>query len=84
MYELRPVYSSQKSFSGKAKYTSNMHDGNVLYSYGTKVASIQNAQLVRHWGGYSATTLRHVNEFARQNGLDNIGKAQWDKMHVVR
>ena len=69
---------SHKSFYGKA-IARTYDDGTVvLRSYATDVISRKaDGTLVRHWGGWSATTGRHVAAFA------GIGKAVWDKMPVV-
>lgn len=65
--KLQPKYGSQKSFYGKAKVS--MEDGKkVLYSYGTKVAEIDDGK-ARVFGLYSNTTTRHIKEFLNQNGF---------------
>lgn len=65
--KLKPKYSSQKSFYGKAKV--DIEDGKkVLYSYGTKVAEIKDSK-ARVFGLYSNTTTRHIKEFLNQNGF---------------
>ena len=49
-----------------------------LYSYNTHVAYIdndQNVHLLPEWD-YSATTLRHVKEFLKQNGFRAENKKQ--------
>ena len=81
-YELKPKYDRCKSFYKRAKVQEN--DGEKrLISYSTKVCSIDSdGNFHRHWGGYSATTMRHVNEFIRQNGIDGGGKAWWDKCPI--
>lgn len=68
-YEMKlpPKYSSHKSFYGKARIS--MENGRkVLYSYGTKVAEIDNGK-ARVYGLYSNTTTRHIKEFLNQNGF---------------
>ena len=67
----------QKDFYGKA-----MTNGPELYSYGTKVASIVDGVLLRHWDGYSATTLRHIRAFLMENGLPTMNKKEWEAMPV--
>ena len=37
----------------------------------------------RAWGGYSATTMCHVNSFLEAEGMNGGGKAWWDKQPVV-
>jgi len=58
-----------------------------LKSYSTVVASIKDRKFRRHWGYWSATTQRHVNEFLKDfaYNLDEdvkVGKAAWIKMAV--
>lgn len=72
---LDPEYDGRKSFYHKAKVVSFKDGRKVLYSYGTPVCRIGKdgkATLLRKgyygWGS-SATTLRHVKEFLKQNGL---------------
>lgn len=54
----------------------------VLVSYNTPVCAIRGGEFVRLWGGWSATTGRHVNEFREWHGLPRITKSQWEKMEV--
>lgn len=77
-FELCPVYDSRKSFYGKAKV---IHRGNsyYLYSYDTLVA-VWDGTMHRKWDGYSATTARHINEFARQYEGHGYTKSQWEKV----
>lgn len=66
-YNLPTRHDTRKSFYGKAKV--DVSNGNqVLYSYGTKVAEIQNGN-PKVYGTYSSTTLRHIKEFLIQNGF---------------
>lgn len=74
MYELRPIYDSRKSFYKKAMVQVNYLDDCTkvtLYSYMTKVAEVIIPHNTDHkqfviYGFYSATTLRHIKEFYRQ------------------
>ena len=55
----------------------------ILISYETRVARIaSDGSFHRLWSGYSATTIRHVNEFREWHGMPRITKAQWEKMEV--
>lgn len=69
-YELTPVYDGRKSFYGKAQVDTCGCE-TTLYSYGVPVCKYdsQHGQgmfmLMDKWD-YSATTLRHVREFLRQ------------------
>lgn len=66
-YALKTQHDSRKSFGGKAKV--EVSDGKqILYSYGTKVAEIENGK-ARVYGTYSPTTLRHIKEFLLQNSF---------------
>lgn len=57
-------YDRAKSFYGKAKVIEMDNGEKVLQSYNTFVCRITAAgRFVRMWGGYSATTMRHVNSF---------------------
>jgi hypothetical protein len=81
--ELKAIYDGRKSFYGKAKVR---EDGNglALISYETTVAKI----ITKNTNGdditpyviidcmYSATTLRHIKEFLKQNGFKAESKAQ--------
>lgn len=76
VYELMPI-DNHKSFYGKAKV---VEEGGTrtLYSYNTPVVrENHDGTLERLWGGWTATTGRHIRSFC------NIGKAEWDKMDVV-
>ena len=77
--ELTPV-DGRKSFYGKAKVF-NKNGVSYLVSYSTIVASFD-GEFHRHWSGWSATTGRHVNAFAKLCGLCPVGKAIWNKMQV--
>lgn len=35
---------------------------------------------VKKWGGWSATTMKHVNEFRVRLGLPRVNKKEWDAM----
>ena len=76
VYDMAPEYDSRKSFYGKAKVDERPDGTKILYSYGTPVCKITKdgkATLLRKgylgWAS-SQTTLRHVKEFLKQNGLE--------------
>ena len=77
-HELEPD-DSHRSFYGKA-HTKTVDDGTIyLCSYHTIVMSRTPDGLChRHWGGWSATTGRHVRAFA--GGEWN--KKKWDAAPV--
>ena len=62
--------------------------GYELIYYGTKVARVEvgrdGRKQVRLFGGYSATTMRHVNAWLQWHGMNPITKKQWMKMEVAR
>ena len=89
---LKPIYDNRQSFYNKAIVTidsvlwGNDHEINAtgekhLYSYNTHVAYVDNENkphLLPFWN-FSATTLRHVKEFLRQNGFAADSKKQIEK-----
>ena len=75
--ELRPVRDGRKSFYGKALVLA-ANGYTLLQSYNTVVCYTNgDGKLHRTWRGWSATTARHVNEFAKQCGLQPMNKSQW-------
>jgi len=78
-YELTTQYDSRASFYGKARVEVNdTKDVLRLISYTTHVATVlidpqhlisSTGKQARVYGTYSATTLRHIKEFLRQNGF---------------
>ena len=49
-----------------------MHDG-AIYSYNTKVATINHAtKEVKQLGWWSVTTQKHINYVARERGYDVV------------
>lgn len=89
-YELKPFYTNQKSFYGKAKVTVSYNGdgmGLVLESYDTQVVIVKIEKggmpyIMRLWGGYSATTMRHVNEFLMQEGFTKLSARVWRAMEI--
>lgn len=79
-YDLMPLHTNQKSFYGKARvYVAEDGRDNyyTLRSYETAVVSVYVGPddipyIKRLWGGYSATTMRHVNEFLMQEGFTKL------------
>ena len=69
-------YDRAKSFYGKAKIIETDNGEKVLQSYNTFVCRITAAgRFVRMWGGYSATTMRHVNSFLSFYDMNGGGKS---------
>lgn len=58
-------------------------DNNVdlLESYSTIVASYDGA-FRKHWQGYSATTMKHINIFRAWYGLPSLSKHDWVMLPV--
>ena len=81
MYYLN-CYDNRKSFYNKACVSVD-DGGKTLYSYNTAVARVDNNGVFhRLWGGYSATTMRHINSFLIDEGIDGGGKKWWDALPV--
>ena len=88
--KLQPT--TQKSFYGKANvYTvTDPATGEVveayLKSYDTIVCSIELTGHVirRHWDNYSATTMKHINDFLRSFDFPTLNKKQWEETLVQR
>lgn len=89
-YDLMPLHTNQKSFYGKARVYA-VEDGQdnyyTLHSYGVAVVSVyvghgNISYMKRLWGGYSATTMRHVNEFLMQEGFTKLSAMAWRAMEL--
>jgi hypothetical protein len=81
-YELAPT-DGRKSFYGKATVIYTPDNCKYLKSYNTIVCSIDaSGAFRRHWEGYSATTMRHINSFLDFCGLYGGGKSWWDNYPV--
>ena len=75
-YDLVPIFDNAASFYKKAV----VHEKNQgllleLQSYATTVAQIKNGK-AQIYGIYSATTLRHIKEFLKQNNFIADNKNQ--------
>ena len=89
-YDLSPVHTGQKSFYGKARVYAYEHGSDTYYtlnSYGTPVVSVYFGSdnipyIKRLWNGYSATTLRHVNELLMQEEFPKLSARAWRAMEV--
>ena len=68
--------TTQASYYGKAKVIET-GEAVQLKSYDTIVCEIVNGEFRRLWGGYSRTTMNHINDFRRLFGLDTINKKEW-------
>ena len=89
-YELKPIHTSQKSFYKKAMVTVTHNDDcmyMVLRSYDTNVVMVKISKgcmpnVKRLWTGYSATTMRHVNELLMQEGFPKLSAHAWLSMEL--
>lgn len=89
-YELKPFHTNQKSFYRKAMVTVSYNDDCmylVLQSYDTNVVMVKISKggmphVQKLWGGYSATTLRHVNELLMQEGFPKLSASEWRSMEI--
>ena len=69
---------SQKSFYGKANILELKNGQKYLISYRTVVCMINRlGHVKRFWGGYSVTTMKHINEFLLFYGVPGGGAAWW-------
>lgn len=76
---------AQRSFYGKAQIGYDYTGHRIaLFSYGTLVCwyDSEEEKLHRIWGGYSATTMKHICAFCYQLNLPRMGKLQWEQMDV--
>lgn len=81
--ELYPYYDSAQSFYGKARVYICNNDV-FLVSYDTLVAFFNSTEMKpRVMGTYSATTLRHIKEFLKQNGFKAETKKQIEKDYML-
>lgn len=66
-YELIP-HDGRKSFYGKAIVEVAQDGTETLYSYNTPIIKrLVSGELVKLWGGWSATTGRHIAAFCGLN-----------------
>ena len=86
---LQPIHDNKQSFYNKATVTEDKN-GKYLTSYSTVVARITDKnhgyKIVPYaevYGTYSATTLRHIKEFLKQNGFRAESKIQIEKDYLI-
>ena len=75
-YNLETIYSTQKSFYGKAIVTELENGYKILTSYNTNVCELDQNNNIVEIRYYSQTTGRHVNEFLQQNGYKKMTKKE--------
>lgn len=63
-------------FGGRAVIVPNEH-GATLQSYNTYVCEISGGKFRKLWGGYSATTMKHINLFREYYGFPKLSKREW-------
>lgn len=81
IFELLPVNDSRKSFYGKARVIEN-DDYIWLLSYDTIVAVLQDGRMeLKGW--FSATTARHIKEFAQFYGFAAPTKKQMEDKQTL-
>ena len=80
--ELCPYYDGRQSFYGKAKVIEIENDV-FLSSYDTIVAFYnKEVRIPQVYDTYSATTLRHIKEFLKQNGFVAENKRQIERDYM--
>lgn len=84
MFNLEPGKGeSRKSFYNKAQVDVDDFGNITLYSYDTKICSInKDGEFIKYWGGWSLTTMRHINSFRERYGLSRITKKEWDEIET--
>lgn len=83
VYEL--AATGQKSFYGKAKVIEDENGEIFLQSYNTLVCYIdKNGTIKKLWDGYSATTMKHINNFLDLFNIPGGGKAWWDGLKTEK
>ncbi|WWT40276.1 hypothetical protein [Staphylococcus phage PT1-4] len=75
-YKLESIYSTQKSFYGKAVVNVLDNGHKILTSYNTNVCELDENNNIIKIGYYSQTTARHINEFIMQHGYDKMTKKE--------
>ena len=83
-YELSPgKFDRVKSFYGKAKIIEKDSGEKILQSYNTEVCKITpEGEFIRLWGGYSSTTMQHINTFIELFNIPGGGKSWWDSLEI--
>lgn len=78
--DLKPVYTNQKSFYGKARVEHLENGHKILYSYSTRVCELNSNNNIVYIAYYSQTTSRHINDFIMQNGHNKMTKKEIEKL----
>lgn len=83
IYELRPIYYSQKSYYGKAKVLMLNYDQEILLSYDKKILYCEGKNIfiypkLCYNKDLTNTTMRHIREFLYQRGYKTLIKNKKD------
>lgn len=70
--------------SNNRAVTIETDDNIYLQSYDTIVCYIvkKSGEFFRMWGGYSVTTMKHINTFRESHGLTKLSKKEWETLTV--
>lgn len=79
-YNLEPMYSTQKSFYGKARVKEYSNGAKLLYSYDTLVCCLRPNKEITYIQYHSLTTGKHINEFLSQNGIAKMTKKEIENL----
>ena len=82
VYELLPIYESQKSYYRKAIVIEDNYKNRYLQSYDTVVCMITRQGLIKLWDNWSLTTSKHIHDFLLQNGFSGYCKKDWLALEV--
>lgn len=85
--ELKPTWSKLKSFHGKAMVGTKENGNKYLRSFGFLVAEIIDGKVKIHneiekWD--SKTTIRHINNFLFENGLQTGNVKELTKLYIKK
>ena len=82
-YQLESIYSTQKSFYGKAVVDVLDNGHKILTSYNTDVCELDENNNIIEIGYYSRTTARHINEFLMQHGHNKMTKKEIENFNKI-
>ena len=82
-YQLESIYSTQKSFYGKAVVDVLDNGHKILTSYNTDVCELDENNNIIEIGYYSKTTARHINEFLMQHGHNKMTKKEIENFNKI-
>ena len=82
-YQLESIYSTQKSFYGRAVVDVLDNGHKILTSYNTDVCELDENNNIIEIGYYSRTTARHINEFLMQHGHNKMTKKEIENFNKI-